>query len=117
MKKEGRRRRRSGSSGRAFTHQAVQNACEVIHRDDKLLSFSESQLEQDNEQKIKYDGRELEHHIKVLKSGDRYEGFYNKSGRRHGYGVYLFANGDIYSGEWFEVINLYRFKNEMGFII
>ena len=33
------------------------------------------------------------------KSGDRHEGYY-KDGKRDGHGVYLWANGDKYSGMW-----------------
>ncbi len=32
-------------------------------------------------------------------TGDRHEGLY-VAGQRHGHGVYLFANGDKYTGIW-----------------
>ena len=34
-----------------------------------------------------------------LPNGDRYEGTTNNK-QRHGYGVYHYANGDKYEGEW-----------------
>lgn len=33
------------------------------------------------------------------RSGDRHEGRY-LDGERHGFGIYLWANGDRYSGDW-----------------
>jgi hypothetical protein len=36
----------------------------------------------------------------VYANGDKYTGVLNQSGQREGTGVYRFANGDRYEGQW-----------------
>jgi hypothetical protein len=42
----------------------------------------------------------VEYTGKTLANGDRYEGFTNRSGVPHGLGIYRYATGDAYLGEW-----------------
>lgn len=44
---------------------------------------------------------------KKFRSGDRFEGYYNKkSGKREGFGLYIWHNGDSYKGFWVSITYL-----------
>lgn len=51
---------------------------------------------------------------KYSKTGDRHEGDY-VAGKREGCGVYLWANGDKYKGDWKQGISAYQYCKHKNF--
>ena len=41
-----------------------------------------------------------EKNVTKYSNGDQYIGSFNASGNQHGYGVYIWANGEKYEGNW-----------------
>jgi hypothetical protein len=52
-------------------------------------------------QTINGNGKKLIYAVKNYSSGDRYEGYLDtETGKREGFGLYIFSNGDRYKGKW-----------------
>jgi len=52
------------------------------------------------EEKFESVFKHLPDHQLIYPNGDSYIGDINAEGKREGHGVYIFANGDLYQGQW-----------------